>query len=149
MRERRRPIPKRSAIVTRRMEKAHGLILSRSADTTTRGKSHVPPPEIFHRTSVPACDQRINTAPAAITIKSAVRIIIFFVMLGCYERGKTDTHGCSAALFNSDYSLNFTDTRRPVRSGVKHNFYFSRSTRRNFLVELRNKAVPRHAIRTV
>src|SRR3989344_4470576 len=69
------PRVKRNAMVSKRIEKAHGLIESISAAMPTKGSIHFPPFDQFHKSSVPfepKRKNRINTARiTAKTIKTA------------------------------------------------------------------------------
>src|SRR3989344_9383934 len=77
-------IPNRKAMVIRRIENEHGCTLSRRADMTTSGRSHVPPllisqiidevTELFFKI----------TNPTIATRTILIVIIIFFIQLWSY-----------------------------------------------------------------
>ena len=71
----------KNAIVSSKIEKAQGLMLSIIAETPTRGSSHVPSLLIFHNVFVPIFVAfKKNTVPAR-TTPIMISVISFLFMI--------------------------------------------------------------------
>src|SRR3989338_3843208 len=70
----------RNAMVRMRIENAHGLMLSMSADTPTNGKSHVPSLEKFQSAKVPTPPDLKNTTKPRNSRRTPTRIASFLFM---------------------------------------------------------------------
>src|SRR3989338_6151574 len=111
---------KRNAIVKRRIENAHGLMLSINAATKTSGRSQLPSPLKFQRSVVPILPILNRTTKPIRTTANAMSIVSFLVIpLGRYDGGKPELKWCAGVIFHAHDPLDLADTRRSVSSRIK------------------------------
>src|SRR3990172_12300462 len=95
------PMLSRNAMVSRRIENAHGLMLSMSAATAMSGSSHFPPSLKFHSAVVPMFSALKNQTSANSTRQNAIRIESFLLIwLWGDNRGKSEFQRPLGAVFH-------------------------------------------------
>ena len=122
-------IPKRNAIVIRRIENEHGCTLSRIAAISTSGKSQAPPllkfqmidevAELFFRITIPTIIKDIIP----------IVIIIFFIQLWSDYGFNFKFKFVAILVFKINKSINHTDSGWAMRIWVIDDFNISRFSR--------------------
>src|SRR3989344_7882599 len=143
------PKLKRNAMVSKRIEKAQGLIESIKAAMPTNGSIHFPPSDQFHKISVPFEPKRKNRINTARTTANTTKTAnLEFIKLRFNQRAYFQINSRAVTRFYRDHSANRAYSRWPVRRRVKLNRNYRLFVGGHGLAHFWHKTMPGHAVRT-